>query len=240
MLSGIVSLILFSDCSLLVYRSTTDFFLILFIFGCLRCCTGCSLVAVNGGYSLVVVCGLLVAVALLVAERRLQGVRASVVSACGLGSWGSWALRDRLSSCGAVGAHGLSCSVACGIFPDQGLNLCFLHWQAYSSLLSHQGSLDYFVDFLYSGTLPNLFLSSHSFLLELTSSLILIRSDQKTLFPLDISFTHFLVCLGQVIMLQSLLRTSGHQRLLSAGFPELVVGWKVGLVILGCIWWLVS
>ena len=27
-------------------------------------------------------------------------------------------------------AHGLSCSVACGIFPDQGSNPCFLHWQA--------------------------------------------------------------------------------------------------------------
>ena len=27
-------------------------------------------------------------------------------------------------------AHGLSCSVACGIFPDQGSNLCSLHWQA--------------------------------------------------------------------------------------------------------------
>ena len=29
-----------------------------------------------------------------------------------------------------VVAHGLSCSVACGIFPDQGSNLCPLHWQA--------------------------------------------------------------------------------------------------------------
>ena len=27
-------------------------------------------------------------------------------------------------------AHGPSCSVACGIFPDQGLNPCPLHWQA--------------------------------------------------------------------------------------------------------------
>ena len=29
-----------------------------------------------------------------------------------------------------VVAHGLSCSAACGIFPDQGLNPCPLHWQA--------------------------------------------------------------------------------------------------------------
>ena len=25
--------------------------------------------------------------------------------------------------------HELSCSVACGNFPDQGLNPCLLHWQ---------------------------------------------------------------------------------------------------------------
>ena len=37
-------------------------------------------------------------------------------------------------------AHGPSCSVACGIFPDQGPNLCALHWQADSQPLRHQGS----------------------------------------------------------------------------------------------------
>ena len=37
-------------------------------------------------------------------------------------------------------AHGPSCSVACGIFPDQGSNLCRLHWQADSQPLRHQGS----------------------------------------------------------------------------------------------------
>ena len=37
-------------------------------------------------------------------------------------------------------AHGLSCSVACGIFPDQGSNPCPLHWQADSQPLRHQGS----------------------------------------------------------------------------------------------------
>ena len=39
-----------------------------------------------------------------------------------------------------VVAHGPSCSAACGIFPDQGLNPCPLHWQADSQPLSHQGS----------------------------------------------------------------------------------------------------
>ena len=39
-----------------------------------------------------------------------------------------------------VVAHGPSCSVACGIFPDQGSNPCALHWQADSQPLRHQGS----------------------------------------------------------------------------------------------------
>ena len=39
-----------------------------------------------------------------------------------------------------VVAHGLSCSAACGIFPDQGSNPCPLHWQADSQPLCHQGS----------------------------------------------------------------------------------------------------
>ena len=37
-------------------------------------------------------------------------------------------------------AKGLSCSLACKIFLDHGLNLCLLHWQVDSLLLSHQGS----------------------------------------------------------------------------------------------------
>ena len=37
-------------------------------------------------------------------------------------------------------AHGPSRSAACGIFPDQGLNPCPLHWQADSQPLRHQGS----------------------------------------------------------------------------------------------------
>ena len=35
-------------------------------------------------------------------------------------------------------AHGLSCSVACGIFPYQGSNWCLLNWQVDSLPLSHQ------------------------------------------------------------------------------------------------------
>ena len=47
-----------------------------------------------------------------------------------------------------VVAHGLSCSAACGIFPDQGPNPCPLHWQADSQPLRHQGSPQYL--FLFS------------------------------------------------------------------------------------------
>ena len=39
-----------------------------------------------------------------------------------------------------VVAHRPSCSAACRIFPDQGLNPCALHWQADSQPLCHQGS----------------------------------------------------------------------------------------------------
>ena len=68
----------------------------------LHCCGGLSLLAATG----VAVCGLLIAVASLVAELRALGAQASVVV-----------------------ARGLSCSAACGTFPDQGSNLCPLHWQ---------------------------------------------------------------------------------------------------------------
>ena len=54
----------------------------------------------------------------------------------GLSSCGSWALEHGST----VMAHKLSWSTACGIFPDQGSNLCLLHWQADSLPLSHQGS----------------------------------------------------------------------------------------------------
>ena len=56
----------------------------------LGCCVGFSLVAVSRGYSLVEH-GLLIVVASLVAEHRLQGVQASAVVARGLSSCGIWA-----------------------------------------------------------------------------------------------------------------------------------------------------
>ena len=60
-------------------------------------------------------------------------------------------LRSTGSRCAGsvVVAHGLSCSVACGIFPDQGSNPCPLHWQADSQPLRHQGSPILFFYFIF-------------------------------------------------------------------------------------------
>ena len=64
--------------------------------------------------------------------------------ACGpqeLQHMGSVFAAPRLESTGStVVAHGLSCNEAYRIFPDQGSNLCLLHWQMDSLPLSHQGS----------------------------------------------------------------------------------------------------
>ena len=67
----------------------------------LHCCAGFSLVASSRGYSVVMVCRFLIAVASLVAEHRLWGTQASAVAAQGLNSCSSWALKYMLSSCDA-------------------------------------------------------------------------------------------------------------------------------------------
>ena len=79
-------------------------------------CARFSPVVVSRGYSVVVVPRILIAVA-------------SLVAAPGLWSTGSITV-----------VYGLSSSEACGIFLDQGLNPCLLHWQADSLPLSHEGS----------------------------------------------------------------------------------------------------
>ena len=85
----------------------------------LCCCVGFSLVVASGGYS------------------WLQQVGFS------LQSTGSTMHGLQSSQCmgSVVMAHGLSCSEACGIFPDQGSNPCLLCWQADSLPLSCQGNL---------------------------------------------------------------------------------------------------
>ena len=73
----------------------------------LRCCLG---------FSLAVVCGLLIAVDTPVVEVWLWGVQASVVVAARL-----------QSTVLVVAAQGLGCSTAHGTLLDQGLSLCLLH-----------------------------------------------------------------------------------------------------------------
>ena len=43
-------------------------------------------------------------------------------------------------------AHGLSCSAACGIFPDQGSNPCPLHWQAILNHCATREVLSFIID----------------------------------------------------------------------------------------------
>ena len=83
-----------------------------------------------------------------------QGSRCSGFSCCGskgsrlvgtrcqqLWHTSSVVVACRLQSMGLlVVVPGLSCSTACGIFLDQGLNPCPLHWQVDFYPLHHQGS----------------------------------------------------------------------------------------------------
>ena len=78
---------------------------------------------------------LLIAVASFVVEHSLESMWASVIQHMGL-----VVAVHRFLNTGSIAAHGLSCSTACGIFPDQGWNLCLLNWQVDSLPLSHQGS----------------------------------------------------------------------------------------------------
>ena len=96
----------------------------------LRCCARAFSSSVERGLLFVAVHGLLIVVASLVVQHRLQarGLQ-QLWHVC------SAVVDHRLQSTGSVVvAHGLSCSAACGIFPDQGSNPCPLHWQ-----VRHQG-----------------------------------------------------------------------------------------------------
>ena len=69
----------------------------------------------------------------------------SLVAASSYSSCGDFSLRWLLllqSTRGCLGsvvvAHWLSCSAACGIFPEQGLNSCPLHWEADTEPLDHR------------------------------------------------------------------------------------------------------
>ena len=92
----------------------------------LHCCEGFALV-VEAGAALQLCAGSQLRWPVLL---RSTGSRP-----CGLSSCGFRSIEHRLNSWGTWSCY----SMACGIFLDQGLNLCILHWQV-DSLLSHQGS----------------------------------------------------------------------------------------------------
>ena len=102
----------------------------------LCCCTGFCLVASSGGYSLVVVLGLLTGGFLCCTAWALG--RAGFSSCSTRAQWLRFPGPQSTGS--IVVTHGLSCSEACGIFPDQGLNPYLLHWQAGPLPLSHHSS----------------------------------------------------------------------------------------------------
>ena len=81
---------------------------VFFIFGCV----GSSLL-----FRLFSSCG---------AQGLLATCRVWAPHGCGFSRCSSRSLEHRLSSV----AHKLGCSTACGIFLDQGLNPCLMHWQA--------------------------------------------------------------------------------------------------------------
>ena len=102
----------------------------------LHCCSGFSLGAATGAFSLVPVTGFSLLWLLLV---RSMGSRPRLRQVWHVGLVAA----SRLESAGSVSAvvvHRLSCSLGYGIFPGQGSDLCLLHWQADSLALNHQGS----------------------------------------------------------------------------------------------------
>ena len=113
-----------NDCSLFFFLIKKFFLFYLWLRWVFVALRELSLVAVSGGYSSLRCAGF--------SLRRL------------LLLWNTCSRHAGFSSCGVrasvVVAHRVSCSKACGIFSDQGSNLCPLHWQADSYLLCHQGS----------------------------------------------------------------------------------------------------
>ena len=96
-------------------------FIFIFIFGCVGSSPlwGLSPVAASGNHSSSRCTGLSLSRPLLLQSTGSRRVGSVIV------------------------AHGPSCSVACGILPDQGSNPCPLHWQADSQPLRHQGSPEF-------------------------------------------------------------------------------------------------
>ena len=65
-----------------------------------HCSVGFPLAVAGGGYSLVALFGVFIAVASLVADHGFQGAPASEVVIPGVSSCGSWTLEQKLRNCG--------------------------------------------------------------------------------------------------------------------------------------------
>ena len=65
---------------------------------------------------------------LFIALQRLLSLQRTGSRHTGFSHCSTWALWLWLIG-SLVVVHGLSCPTACGIFPDQGLNLCPLQWE---------------------------------------------------------------------------------------------------------------
>ena len=110
----------------------------------LHCCALAFFICGEQGLLFSVVCRLLIAVyrLLLMVVSLIVEHSLSVHGFQWLQHVGSVVVTHRLQSVGSGDmVCGLSCSVASGIFLDQGLNLCPLHWQTASYQLCHLGSL---------------------------------------------------------------------------------------------------
>ena len=74
----------------------------------------------------------------LLSLLKPQALGSWVSVAEGVRALQSWLVSSRTRARSVAVKHQLSCSVACGIFPDQGSNLCLLPWQVDSYPLHHQ------------------------------------------------------------------------------------------------------
>ena len=139
---GLLLLISFWGCSLQVYRSKIGF---LYWSCMLKSCWACLLVLIVFFFN----CYLFIYLWLCWFPISVRGPSPAAASGdhsssrcAGLSLSRPLLLQSTVSrhAGSAVVAHRPSCSAACGIFPDQGLNPCPLHWQADSQPLRHQGS----------------------------------------------------------------------------------------------------